>query len=69
MERIDVFTHVLLPNYYHKMLDINSDIPNAYAFTNIESLKDMNVRRNLWNGKTKQVVIYANTNAYCIFLR
>ena len=67
MEKIDVFAHVLLPNYYHKMLDINSDIPTTYAFTNIESLKDMNVRRNLWNGETKQVVSYANINAedYC----
>ncbi len=67
MDKIDVFAHVLLPNYYHKMLDINSDIPKTYSFTNIESLKDMNIRRNLWNGETKQVVSYANINAedYC----
>ena len=37
MEKIDVFAHVLLPNYYGKMLSINSDIPKTYAFTNIEA--------------------------------
>ena len=40
MKKIDVFAHVLLPKYYNKMLEINSDIPNI-AFTNIDSLKEM----------------------------
>ena len=67
MEKIDVFAHVLLPNYYGKMLNIDSTIPESYAFTNIESLKDLSVRRKLWNGTTKQIVSYANINAedYC----
>lgn len=67
MEKIDVFAHVLLPNYYGKMLNIDSTIPTTYAFTNIESLKDLSVRRKLWNGTTKQIVSYANINAedYC----
>ncbi len=67
MEKIDVFAHVLLPNYYEKMLNIDSTIPESYAFTNIESLKDLNVRRKLWNGTTKQIISYANINAedYC----
>ena len=67
MEKIDIFAHVLLPNYYGKMLSIDSDIPKTYAFTNIESLKDLSVRRKLWNGTTKQIISYANINAedYC----
>ena len=67
MEKIDVFAHVLLPNYYKKMLSIDPTIPETYAFTNIESLKDLSVRRKLWNGTTKQIVSYANINAedYC----
>lgn len=67
MEKIDVFAHVLLPNYYNKMLEIDSSIPKVYSFTNIESLKDINLRRNLWNKKTKQIISYANINAedYC----
>ena len=63
MEKIDVFAHVLLPNYYNKMLKINSNISNLYAFTNIESLKDMDLRRSLWNKTTRQIVSYANINA------
>ena len=63
MEKIDVFAHVLLPNYYKKMLSIDSNIPKTYAFTNIESLKDLSVRRKLWNGTTKQIISYANINA------
>ena len=67
MEKIDVFAHVLLPNYYNKILKIDPTIKETYAFTNIESLKDMKVRRNLWNKKTKQIISYANINAedYC----
>lgn len=67
MEKIDTFAHVLLPKYYSKMLSIDSTIPSTYAFTNIESLKDMNIRRKLWNKKTKQIISYANINAedYC----
>ena len=45
MEKIDVCSHVLLPKYYNKMLRIDSNIPNTYSFTNIESLKDINIRR------------------------
>ena len=40
------------------MLEINSEIPNIYAFTNIDYLKDMNLRRNFWNEKTKQIISY-----------
>ena len=49
------------------MLKIDSTIPTTYAFTNIESLKDLSVRRKLWNGTTKQIISYANINAedYC----
>ena len=67
MEKIDVFAHVLLPNYYGKMLSIDSTISATYSFTNIESLKDLSVRRKLWNGTTKQIVSYVNINAedYC----
>lgn len=63
MDKLDIFAHVLLPNYYNKMVKINSNIPNMYAFTNIESLKNMQVRRNLWNKETKQIISFANINA------
>lgn len=69
MEKIDVFAHVLLPEYYHKMVSINDDIPNTYAFTNIWSLKEMKVRRRLWNKETKQIISLINivVNVYYYF--
>lgn len=67
MDKIDAFAHVLLPKYYSKMISIDSNIPKDYSSTNIESLKDIEVRRKLWNKKTKQIISYANINAedYC----
>lgn len=67
MDKIDLFAHVLLPKYYNKMLSIDPNIPNEYSFTNIESLKDMTIRKKLWNKETKQIISYANINAedYC----
>ncbi len=67
MEKIDVFAHVLLPKYYNRMLSIDPTIPKSYSFTNIDSLKDMTIRRNYWNKETKQIISYANINAedYC----
>lgn len=49
------------------MIRFDSTIPKVYSFTNIQSLKDMKVRRNLWNKETKQIISYANINAddYC----
>lgn len=67
LEKIDVFAHVLLPQFYQKMLDIAPEIKVTYPFVNIESIHDMVARRNLWNQKTKQVISYANINPedYC----
>ncbi len=50
MEKIDVFAHVLLNNYYNKMLEIDSNIPKQYAFVNIPSISDISIRRKYWNG-------------------
>ena len=67
MEKIDVFAHVLLSNYYSKMLNINSEIPKKFPFVNNKCLQDINERRNNWNGETKQIISYANVNPedYC----
>lgn len=63
MERVDAFAHVLLPKYYNGMLELGSSIPETYSFTKIESLKNMDVRRELWNKKTRQIISFANINA------
>ena len=33
--KIDAFAHILTPNYYQKMLDIDPDIPDKYPFLKI----------------------------------
>lgn len=63
MKKIDAFAHVLLPEYYSKMLELDSGIPETYSFTNIESLKNIDVRRKLWNNETQQIISFANINA------
>lgn len=62
-EKIDVFAHVLLNGYYSKMLEIEPKLPSIYPFCNNLCLTDMKERRKYWNGKTKQVISYANINA------
>lgn len=41
MTRIDAFAHVLLPNFYKKMLEIDSNIPKEIPFINNEVLTDI----------------------------
>lgn len=60
MRHIDVFAHVLLPEFYGRMLAIEPKIPEVYAFFNNPVLQDMDVRRAHWDGKTTQVVSYVN---------
>lgn len=61
-ESIDVFAHVLLPNFYNKMLNINPDIPKKIPFINNEVLTDMKKRRNLAPSNVKQIISYVNVN-------
>ena len=60
MERIDVFAHVLPPQFYAKMLEIEPQIPKTYAFFNNPTLTDMAVRRQHWDGTTRQVISLVN---------
>lgn len=60
MPRIDVFAHVLPERFYAKMLAIEPTIPQVYAFFNNPVLTDMEQRRALWDGSTKQVISFVN---------
>ncbi len=60
MERIDVFAHLLPPTFYAKMLEVEPQIPTIYAFFNNPTLTDMSVRRQHWDGATRQVVSLVN---------
>ncbi|MBJ6745867.1 amidohydrolase [Streptococcus sp. 121] len=62
MSKIDVFAHVLLPNFYQKMLEINPKLPEIFPFIQHPLLTDLEQRRQLWDGETQQVISYVNVN-------
>lgn len=62
MLKIDAFAHVLLPNFYHKMLEINPNIPKDISFINNEVLTDINKRRKNMLPNVKQIISYVNVN-------
>ncbi len=62
MEKIDVFAHVLLPNFYHKMLEINPHLPEEIPFIHNEVLTDLNRRRETSIQGVKQIISYVNVN-------
>ncbi|MFC3932532.1 amidohydrolase family protein [Streptococcus dentapri] len=62
MNKIDVFSHVLLPNFYEKMLMLDEDLPNKMPFIQNPVLIDMNERRATMPADTHQIISYVNTN-------
>ena len=60
--KIDTFAHVLLPRFYHKMLEINSGIPKQIPFINNDVLTDMEKRTKYKINGVKQIISYVNVN-------
>ena len=60
MAKIDVFAHVLPARFYATMKEVEPAIPERYAFFNNPVLGDMDLRRSLWDGETKQVISLVN---------
>lgn len=60
--KIDVFAHVLLPEFYQKMLAIEPKLPELFPFIQHPLLTDLDKRRAAWDGKTQQVISYVNVN-------
>lgn len=60
MAKIDVFAHVLPARFYATMKVVEPAIPERYAFFNNPVLGDMDLRRSLWDGETKQVISHVN---------
>ncbi len=60
--KIDAFAHVLLPNFYNKMLEINPDIPKKIPFINNDVLTNMKKRRETMTAGVKQIISYVNVN-------
>lgn len=61
--KIDAFAHILTPEFYQTMLDIDASIPKKYPFIEIETLVNLDERIAKWPDKnTKQVISFANIN-------
>ncbi len=61
--KIDAFAHILTPEFYQTMLDIDASIPQKYPFIKIETLVNLDERIAKWPDKnTKQVIFFANIN-------
>lgn len=62
MEKIDVFAHVLLPDFYQEMLKLDKELPNKMPFIQNPVLSDMEQRRQYQVADVKQVISYVNAN-------
>ncbi|MBM7636823.1 amidohydrolase family protein [Streptococcus saliviloxodontae] len=62
MTKIDVFAHVLLPDFYKKMLMLDKDLATKMPFIQNPVLTDMTKRRAIMPEGTKQIISYVNAN-------
>lgn len=62
MMKIDIFAHILLPDFYEKMLMLDRDLPAKMPFIQNPVLTDMEKRRATMPKNTKQIISYVNAN-------
>lgn len=62
MEKIDVFAHVLLPDFYKRMLMLDDKLPDKMPFIQNPVLTDVEMRRKQQPVDVRQVISYVNTN-------
>lgn len=59
-ERIDVFAHVLPPNFFARLCEIEPPLPRRQIWFNTGTLHDMGRRRDRWDHETRQVISIVN---------
>ncbi|WNO82039.1 amidohydrolase family protein [Streptococcus suis] len=60
--KIDVFAHVLLPQFYQKMSALDPALPQKMPFLQNPILQDMEKRRALQDPAVKQIISFVNVN-------
>lgn len=60
--KIDAFAHVLLPEFYKKMLMLDEVLAQKMPFIQNPVLSDMDKRRATMPANTKQIISYVNAN-------
>lgn len=59
---IDIFAHVLAPQFYQRMLTIDHTIPDQAAYINNQALLDLKYRQAKQIVATRQVISMVNLN-------
>lgn len=60
--KIDAFAHVLLPEFFGKMLALDKNLVSKMPFIQNPVLMDMTKRRETMPANTKQIISYVNAN-------
>ena len=60
--KIDAFAHVLLPEFFGKMLALDKNLVSKMPFIQNPILTDMAKRRETMPAETKQIISYVNAN-------
>ncbi|WP_162011543.1 amidohydrolase family protein [Streptococcus sp. S784/96/1] len=60
--KIDAFAHVLLPEFFGKMLALDKNLVSKMPFIQNPVLTDMTKRRETMPANTKQIISYVNAN-------
>lgn len=62
MSKIDVFAHILLPEFYKRMLLLAPELPKKMPFIQNPVLSDFELRRKYRSTGVKQIIAYVNVN-------
>lgn len=61
-QKLDVFAHILPPDFYQRMLALEPTLPKKYAFIQIPTLLDVTARKKHFLSDEQQVISVANIN-------
>ena len=61
-QKLDVFAHILPPDFYQRMLVLEPTLPKKYPFIQIPTLLDVTARKKHFLSDEQQVISVANIN-------
>ncbi|WP_314011340.1 hypothetical protein [Pseudostreptobacillus hongkongensis] len=54
--KIDIFVHILLPDFYNKILKIEPNLPKIFIFINHPNMSNVNLRKENLDKNVKQII-------------
>ncbi len=58
--KINVFVHIILPNFYNKILKIEPNLPKISPFINHPHMSNVNLRKENLDKNVKQIISSVN---------